>query len=166
MIIKRKKTNTGYSLIEVVFYVALFTVLSIVLLNFLITMTSFFMKTMVNRDIMQGAIVMENISRELKQANNFTFLSNSLTVNTKDISNNPKTIIYTLSNSNIQLTDSVYGNLGNLNTPNVSIDSFNVSLITTLKGKAAKINLTVKSNRDEENIQENFVDTVILRGSY
>jgi hypothetical protein len=124
------------------------------------------MATMVDRDIMQGSTIMENISRELKQANNFSFASNILTVNTKDDSGNPKTITYTFSNNNIQATDSVLGNLGNLNIPNISVDSFNVSMINTLQGKAAKINLTIESNRDSQNNAEDFENTVILRGSY
>ena len=166
MIKNIKKTNAGDSLVEVIFYVALFAILSVVLLDILITMTGLSMATMVDRDIMQGSTIMENISRGLKQANNFSFASNILTVNTKDDSGNPKTITYTFSNNNIQTTDSVLGDLGNLNIPNISVDSFNVSMINTLQGKAAKINLTIESNRDSENNTEDFEDTVILRGSY
>ena len=166
MIKKIRKIKNGYTLVEVLFYVALFAILSVVLLDVLIMMTGLFMKTMVNSDITQGSIITENISRELKQADDFSFSSGILVVDTKDDSNNDKTITYTFSNSNIQITDSVRGNLGNLNTPNVSVVDFDVITINTLKGKAAKINMTVRSNRDPENNTEDFENTIVLRGDY
>lgn len=166
MIKKIRKIKNGYTLVEVLFYVALFAILSVVLLDVLIMMTGLFMKTMVNSDITQGSIITENISRELKQADDFSFSSGILVVDTKDDSNNDKTITYTFSNSNIQITDSVRGNLGNLNTPNVSVVDFDVATINTLKGKAAKINMTVRSNRDPENNTEDFQNTIMLRGDY
>jgi len=166
MLRKIQKIKGGYSLVEVIFYVSLFTILAVVLLDILMTMTGLFMKTMVNRDIIQGSTIMESISREIKQANNFSFATNVLTINTKDDANNTKTIVYTFSNSNIQMTDSILGNLGNLNTPNVSVVGFSVVPINTLKSKAAKINLEVKSNRDSLNLVKDFEDTIILRGSY
>jgi hypothetical protein len=162
----RRELTRGYTLVEVIFYVVLFAILSIVLLDVMITMTGLFMKTMINRDIMQGSTIMENISRELKQANDFSFASNTLTLNTEDSYGNPKTITYSFSNPNMQINDSVLGNLGNLNTPNVSITNFNVITINTLKGKAAKLDLVIKSNRDSESRTENFENTLILRGSY
>jgi hypothetical protein len=166
MIKNIKKTNSGDTLVEIIFYVALFAILAVVLLDVMISMTGFFMKTMTNGDIVQGSSIMENVSRDLKQANNFSFVSNVLTINTKDDSSNPKTITYTYSSPNIQITDSVLGNLGNLNTPSVAVNNFNVTLINTLRGKAAQINLTIESNRDAESYPEDFEDTVILRGSY
>lgn len=163
---KIKKWNSGYSLIEVLFYVVIFSALSIVLLDVMITMTGLFMKTMANGDIVQGSTVIDNISRELKQANDFSFSSDVLNVNSIDGSENPETITYTFSGNNIAVTDSTLGNLGNLNTPNISVISFSVATINTSQGKAAKINITIKSNRDSENKTEDFENTVVLRGSY
>jgi hypothetical protein len=165
--IKRtKKNNVGYSLIETVFYVALFAVLSIALLEVMITMTGAFTQTIIDRNLTQGSNVIENMSRELKQANNFSFASNILIVNTKDDSGNPKTVTFTFANSNIQITDSVLGNLGNLNTPNISITYFTVSNIITPKSKAARISLRVRANSDVAGREENFYNTVVLRGYY
>ena len=166
MIRKIKKRNTGYTLVEVLFYVILFAMLSAVLLDVMITMTGLFMKTMTNRDIRQGSSILENISRELKQANDFSFASNVLIINTKDESDEPKTITYTFSNPNISMVDSVLGDLGNLNIPSVLVESFNVATLSTSKEKAAKINLTIKSSRYPESSTEDFQTTVILRGSY
>lgn len=163
---KIKKNNAGYSLIETVFYVALFAILSVALLEVMITMTGSFMQTIINRNLMQGSVVIEDISRELKQANNFSFASNILTVNTEDVSGNPKTVIFTFANSNISVVDSVLGNLGNLNPPNISITYFTVSTITTPESKAARISLRVHSNNDSTNRAEYFYNTVVLRGDY
>ena len=161
-----KKYNSGYTLVETLFYTIIFAILSVALLNLMITMASSFMQTMVNGDIVQSGSITENISRELKQANNFSFSTNTLIVNTEDDAGNPKTVTYTLLNYNLQVADSVLGNFGNLNSPNISVLSFNIATINTLKGKAAKINLTIKSNRDSQNNMKDFQNTVILRGSY
>jgi hypothetical protein len=166
MLKKIKKNNSGYSLIETVFYVALFTILSVALLQVMITMTGSFLETIVNRNLVQGSSVVENMSRELKQAYSFSFASNILIVNTLDNSGNPKTVTFTFSNPNISVVDSVLGNLGNLNPPSISVTSFSLNSITTPRGKAAKISLAVHSNSDSTSRTENFYDTVVLRGDY
>lgn len=163
---KIEKENSGYTLIEVLFYVIIFAILAIALLDAMINMISLFSRTMINSDIIQGSSIVENISRELKQANDFSFNSNTLVLNTKDINDNTKTITYTFSGSNIQMADSIVGDLGNLNTPNISIESFNVSAISTSYSKAAKVILAIKSNRDTGNGIESFQNTILLRGSY
>lgn len=161
-----KKTKNGYTLVETIFYVSLFAIVSFILLDVLMKMTDLFINTAVRADIVQGSKILENISRELKQGENFTFSSNILTVNTRDEYGNPRTVVYTLSGTNIGINDSVLGNLGNLNTPNISVVSFDIDSINTLQSKAAKIYLSIRSNRDVVANVENFQNTIVLRGSY
>ena len=161
-----KKTKNGYTLVETIFYVSLFAIVSFILLDVLMKMTDLFINTAVRADIVQGSKILENISRELKQGENFTFSSNILTVNTRDEYGNPITLVYTLSGTNIGINDSVLGNLGNLNTPNISVVSFDIDSINTLQSKAAKIYLSIRSNRDVVANVENFQNTIVLRGSY
>jgi len=166
MIKNINKKNSGNTLIETLFYISLFAVLSIVLIDVMIIMTKSFKETRIQGELIQGSTILERISRELRQADDFSYGSNILTVNTKDISNNSKTVTFTFANPNIQIVDSVLGNLGNLNTANISVSGFVVSPITTIKGKAANLSLSIRSNNDSTNRIENFYNTVVLRGDY
>ena len=165
-IFKQNKTKNGYATLELLFYIAFFVLLSLVVIDAMMVMAKSFKETSIQAELLQSGTIMEGISRELRQANDFSFASNVLTVNTEDDSGNPKTITYALSNSRIQITDSVAGSLGNLNTPNIAVMNFNLVTITTAKGKAAEISLTVKSNNDRLERTADFNNTVVLRGSY
>jgi type II secretory pathway pseudopilin PulG len=163
---KIKKTNSGYSLLETVFYVALFAILSIALLQVMINMTGAFMETIITRNLMQGSSIMENISRELRQASNFV-LNGNQTILTIKTNGSTKTVTYTYASPNITVQDSILGNLGNLNTPNVSVTSFSITPLSTPKSQAARISLTVRANSDATGQSSaDFKNTVVLRGDY
>lgn len=164
-----KKMNRGYVLLETIFYIALFAILSIAVIDAMITMTKAYKETAIQAELMQGGNVMERISREVRGAYSINPINpnspNDLKLNTKDSTGANKTIEFLLSGSNIQLLENnVF--TGNLNTPNITIIVLTFTQITTTKGVAIKIFLTVKSNHDSQNRNENFYDTVVLRGDY
>ena len=97
-------------MMETLFYISLFAVLSIILFNVMIVMAKSFKETRVQAELMQGSTIMERITRELRGATDFSCPSNVLSINTLDDSDNPKTINFTFSNSNIGVVDSVFGN--------------------------------------------------------
>lgn len=167
-IIKLKIENWkgGYVLLETVFYILLFAILSIAVIDSMITMTKAFKETMIQSELMQGGNVMERISREIRQAYGInTITANSLKLNTTDNVGVNKTVEFSLSGSDIRfLENDVF--TGNLNASNLSITDINFTQINTAKGAAVKITLTVKSNHDLGNRNESFYDTVVLRGDY
>jgi Tfp pilus assembly protein PilE len=166
MKIKIIKMNKGYSLIEILFYIAIFSTLALVIINSLITMTKSFRATTIQADLVQSSSVAERISREIRQAYGINSLSLSdLKLNTKDESGNNKTIRFVLSGSDIQLLENDIF-IGNLNTPNIQVTALSFVEITTLKGKAIKMSLSVRSTRDTLGRIENFYDTIVLRGDY
>ena len=162
---QKHKTRAGYAILELLFYVSFFAVLSLLVINSMIIMTKSFKETSVQAELMQGGSIMEKISRDIRQANNFSYASNVLTLNI-DNAGSPKTITFTFANPNMQVTDSVLGSLGNLNSPNISVTAFAVTSITTTEGKAVKIVLTIRSNNDTLGRTVNFYNTVVLRDSY
>jgi len=161
-----KINNKGYVLLETVFYILLFAIISIAVINAMITMTKAFKETLIQSELMQGGNVMERISREIRQAYGINSITvNSLKINTKDNNGVNKTVEFLLSGSDIRLLENdVF--TGNLNTSNVAITDINFTQINTLKGTAVKISLTVKSNHDLQDRNETFYDTVVLRGDY
>ncbi|MFA6585902.1 MAG: hypothetical protein WCS86_01950 [Candidatus Paceibacterota bacterium] len=161
-----KKTNKGYALLETLFYIALFAIISIAVIDSLITMTKAYKETVIQADLMQGGNVMERISREIRQASDINFINtNDLTLDTKDSTGDEKTVEFSLSGSDIRfLENNIF--TANLNTSNIIVTDIIFTQIDTTKGKAVKVFLTVKSNRDSQSRTEDFYDTVVLRGNY
>lgn len=161
-----KKNNSGYTLVEVLVYLILFSILSLVLIQAMITMMRSFKETRIYGELIQGGEVMEKIGREIKQAYGINSInSNTLILNTKDENGNNKTIQFSLSNSNIQFLEN--GSLsGNLNTPNISVTALSFAQITTPKGKAVKTSFAIRANDDSSVHTENFYNTTVLRGDY
>ena len=126
--------QSGYAILELLFYISFFVILSLLVINSMIIMTQSFKETSIQAELMQGGSILERISRDLRQANDFSYASNVLTVDIDD-SDSPKTITFTFANPNIQVTDSVLGNLGNLNSPNIAVTGFAITPITTTEGK-------------------------------
>ena len=164
--IKKIKKNRGATIIETLFYIVLFTMLSIAITNALITMMKSFKETAIEREIAQSGTIMETMAREIKKANSINSISaTDWTLNTKDDAGNNKTIQFVLSGTDIQFKENNVLT-GNLNIPNISITSLSFTEITTAKGKAVKIVLTLNQNKDTGGNNENFYDTVVLRGAY
>lgn len=163
---KINKIKNGYSVVETLFYIAIFLVLSLVVINSLITMTKSFKENTIQADLVQSAMIMERISREIRQAYGINSIAaTSLKLNTKDDLDNNKTVQFSLSGVNIQLLeDDVL--TGNLNTPNIEVTSLSFTQITTTEGKAVKVILSVRSTRDTAGRIIDFYDTVVLRGDY
>ncbi len=162
----RSKTNGGYTLVELVFYVSLFAVLTLSVINAMITMTKSFRETSINVQLTQSSNIMERISREVRQASAVTVSSpTNITLTTTDSAGSPKTVQFILSGSNIQLLENG-ASVGNLNSPRIVVTGLTFTEITTVEGKALKIFFTVRSTTDTQGRLIDFYDTVVLRGGY
>lgn len=164
--LKTKNKKSGYAVLELVFYIALFAILSIVVINSLVTLTKSLRETKVEREVSQGGVLMERISREIRAADSInTITSSSLKLNTTNESEVNKTIQFTLSSGSILLyEDDVLS--GYLNSSNITITGLSFIEITTSHGKAIKVDLSLRSNNDKDARVETFYNTVILRGAY
>ncbi len=160
------KNNKGFTLIEMLFYVALVAILTISVVSSLVVMTRAFKETSIQGDFIESANIMERISREVRQANSINAISSSdLKLNTKDEAGNAKTVRFLLSSSNVEF----YENdvlTGNLNSPTIAVTALSFTQITTPQANAVKITLSVKSTRDLLARVKDFYDTVVLRGDY
>lgn len=158
--------NKGYALLETIFYIVLFAIFSVAVINAMLTMTQSFKETAIQKELMQGSNILERISREIRNAYAVNSISaNSLKLNTTDDLGVNKIIEFSLSGSDIRLLeDDVF--IGNLNSSNITVVNLAFTQINTTNSIAIKIFLTVRSNHDTQNREENFYDTVVFRGSY
>ena len=164
--IKKTKHNFGLTLVETIFYVAIFSLLSIVVIDALLHMTKSFRETSIQAELMQGADIMEKISREIKQAESInTISSTSLKINTRDEFDAAKTETFSLSGSDLQFSENDILT-GNLNTAGILVSNLNFTSITTATSTAVKIYFSIGSTRDSLARTYDFYNTVILRGSY
>ncbi len=176
---KYNKSQLGFSLIEVVVYVSIFAMLSVVVINSYIVIVASFNRTQTNRDLQEsGNTVMERISREIRQAKSVT-VGNSvlgstpgtLEMATTDSSGTAGTVRFVLSSGAVFIYNTFNGNtlgtpIGNLVGQNVTATSLIFRQMTTTAGTGVKVELTVRDSRGKEHKTENFYDTVMLRGDY
>jgi type II secretory pathway pseudopilin PulG len=166
--IKKSKSNfiKGYSIVEILFYISIFAILTLAVINALITMTKAFREVTVQSDLVTASSMIERISREIRQSLSINNISASdLKLNTKDDLGNSKTVRFAMSGSNLQF----YENdvlTGNLNTTNTVVTDLSFAEITTVAGKAIKLSISVRSARDPNNRVETFYDSIVLRGDY
>lgn len=159
---KQSKTQHGYAVLELIFYIVFFVTLSLVVIEAMITMAKSFKETSVYGELAQSESIVERMSREIRQASSIILISaNDLTLNIGA----SKTIEFRFISPDIQLWDTG-SNIGNLNSPNIAVTALTFAQITTAKGKAVKISLSLRDNNDTHGRLVNFYDTVALRGSY
>jgi type II secretory pathway pseudopilin PulG len=158
--------KSGYSVLELIFYMAIFAVLSVALINSLLTMTRSFRETSTYGELVQSGSIMERIAREVRSATSINTISGSdLKLNTLDSAGSAKTVEFLLAGSNIELLEN-NALTGNLNSTTISITALSFTRITTAEGEAVKILLTLRSNNDPAAHVYDFYDTVVLRGAY
>lgn len=163
---KKNNKKNGYAILELLFYISFFAILSFLVINAMIIMSQSFRETSLYAEFQQGGTIMERITREIRQAYNISSISaNDLVLSSKDSEGVNKTVEFLLSGSNLQLIENSVLT-GNLNAPSISVTALIFTQINIVKGKAVKIFLTIKSTKDSSNRLNDFYDTIVLRGGY
>lgn len=172
--INNKKINysLGFTLVEFLVYIGVFSFISILAVNMFLTISSAFVEIRANHELSRSAfLVMEKITREIKSANSINGSSSlgssasSLILNGLDSSGNPRTVSFSISGGQINFYENE-NLIGGLLTNTVSVNSFLVRNVTTNVSSALKIELALSFNRGSVVKTENFYSTVILRGGY
>ena len=167
--------NKGVSLVEIIIYLAIFTVISILVINSFITTLSSFSTIRTNHELLNsGSIAMERISREIRQAKSIDLVNSQtnggevLQLNSTDNSGNNMVIKFIKEGNNLN----IYKNgtiVGNLLVQNVIVTSISFDRISTTseaKSEGVKIKIVLQDTRSKLNKTANFYNTVILRGGY
>lgn len=173
MKVNHVKMNKGFSLVEILVYVGIFSIISIAVITSSVVVMSSFSKTRDIRNVLEtGNIVFERITREIRQSSsvdlaNSILSSNpgSLQLNSTDISGNPRTVKFIIENGALNLYQN--GTLvDNLLGYDVVVSNLIFRRITTTAGEAVKIEMTVGNLNSRNPTSRNFNDTIILRGGY
>ena len=165
---KKQQTSTrGYALIELLFYIAIFSAISLVTINALFMMARAFNETKITKELSSGTDIVERISRDIRNASSIVSISaTSLKLNTLDSGGGTITAEFTLSGADVRLLENDTF-IGNLNSPNVTVSDILFTEITTTSGKAIKVYLSLGSTSDSLlHRTVEFYNTVVLRGGY
>jgi type II secretory pathway pseudopilin PulG len=175
----KKNHNKGYALAETVVYLALFIILSIAVVNSLVTIIQIFTEIRSNRNLLDaGSGAMERMSREIRNATSVdgnSSLDTSpgiLILNTTTDDGTLKTTKFATSASlGLELYESEGGGTpltltGDLMGQGITVSSLTFTKISTGKSTAVKIILTVENSQNSKKPKQTFNDTVVLRRSY
>lgn len=165
----------GYTLIEIVIYVAILAALSALVINTIIIMFSAFAKARLSQRIaIDGETALERLTRETRLASSVNDGQSVLDINLSVLAlNSVKSAIdpapvlkrFFVSDNRLVLQENsdppVY-----LTSPKSAVSQFLISKIATAKSEAIKISLTVEAKSGSAESGRSFYNTVILRGSY
>lgn len=166
--------NKGYTLVEMVLYIAFFSIITVAMIQGLMTAMSTYSTTRAYRQVaLDGNLAMERIVREMRQATSIndgasTFGANPgiLYLNSTDTNGNPKTVRFWVDTSTNQINvteDNVL--TGGVTSGVTLIDNLVFTKITLPTGVAVKIEMTVRSTWGVD-ITAKYYNTVIMRGAY
>lgn len=170
---KYKNKKSGFTLMEILIYVAIFAMLAGVVITSFTIVVGTFSNSQTNRDLQEsGSTAMERMAREIRQASGvnvsnsvFGVTPGTLELDSTDSSGTARTVKFVYENNAI---DMYYGGVlqGNLLGQNIVPTSLFFRNITTTSGSAIKIEMTIEDNRGKDHRTANYYDTIILRSAY
>ncbi len=167
------RNTGGYSVIEIIIYVAIFAMLSIAVIHSFVTVSSSFGATRVNRNLLEaGSTIMERLTREIRQSTSIDVTSSTLgsspsvlQMNTLAEDGTPTTVKFIIESGVIDMyTGGAL--IGSLHSNRISIPTLIFRKISTTESEAVKIELTLQDATGKSVRTESFYDTVVLRGTY
>src|SRR3989344_5037465 len=109
MAIKRKNfrgENSGYVLLELLFYISFFAAMSLAVVSALITMAGSFRETAILAKLSESAGIIERVAREIRGAEDITLLgAGNLKLSTTDEAGQPETVEFLLDGTDIELLE-------------------------------------------------------------
>ncbi len=167
-------TSGGYSLVEIIIYMALFVTLSTVLVGSLFGMTKTYKDARVTNDLVDSAhLSMDRMVQEIRNANGIDMTTSLfgtspgvLKLDTTESDGTPKTVQFDLSGNALEITDSSDGAPSALTGSQVGVTSLVFRNIVTAHGSAVRIEISIASLRSGSGRSVTYTDTVALRGAY
>ena len=168
-----KRQRKGFTLIEMVIYIAFVSTFSVLALNGVLLATKVFSDFRITRNLNNTAeVILDRVVREVRQAYDVDQVESSfgahpgkLTLKTIDPSDIDTTIEFYLDNGNVKVKEGGVDS-GFLGSRDVMVDIFVFDLITNSNTKAVRTRLQLTAQRGSLQKIKTFYATTILRGSY
>ena len=166
------RLSSGFSLVEIIIYVAFFAVLSLVAMQATFTVMRSFYVIRLTQSVNQSATVaLERMSREIRNAYDIDDVGSSfgtnpgrLTLRTEDVLGVNTTIEFYMSGDQLHIREGGIDK-GALLAKNVTVDNLVFYPIATLNSRAVKIEMTLRNTRAGDTRIITVYDTIVLRGA-
>lgn len=164
-----KQSQSGYSLIELVVYIALFIFLSIVITNSLLSVMRTYTTAQRYRALQNnGELIMERLTREVRNGSGTTILSEcstnpgTISISSTDTNNVAHTNIFTVSGG-LALLQTDGGGTTPISTNEVTVSVLKFCRVATPTGNGIKISLTLTTT-GKNPTDASFYSTALFRG--
>lgn len=169
----KNKKRKGFTLIEMIIYVAILGIISVLTISAVLTLLGVFSEVRVSRDVSNAATVsLERIIREVRFADSidvgastFDLSPGRLTLNTKDSSGANTTIEFFVSGNMLRVKESGVDS-GALIGQNVTTDNLIFRSVPGINSNAIRAELTLTATRGNSQKTRTFYSTAVLRGGY
>ncbi len=163
----------GFSLVEMLFYVAILTFALLAMLQTLIVITrSYAVLKSVQRIEQESAFSLERLVREVRNANAVDDAGSTLgtspgklLLNSTDTAGTARTVEFSVANGKLSLKENGVVT-GVLTSSTTAVTNLVFRKITTARSKGVKIEMTFTSGTGRTLRTENFYATAVLRDSY
>lgn len=167
-----KNSRGGFSLIEMLFYVALLSLALVGLFETLIAITRSYGSLKNTMTIeREASTLLERILRESRNANEIDTSSilsvnpGKLILSTTSATGTPRTVEFSMNDGKLVYKEN--GNLiGNLTSGRTLVTNLIFKGIATGRSSGVKVDMTIESGSGQTKKTENFYATAVLRDSY
>lgn len=163
----------GFALVETIMYVGIIAVMSVFIINMILSMFFAFANARdIRRLTLDGTIALERITREIRLANAvngtsvFDIHPSSLALASVMGSNDPTPATKEFLVINGRIAMRTNGNLEYLVSPQTTTSLFIMRHIKTARSEGIKIEFTIERDTRKGPLARSFYTSVILRGSY
>ncbi len=174
MKINLKKTTKGFTILEMVIYLAILTFVTFGIINTLLLASKTWLAIEANRIMNVSAqSTFEVMTREIRNALSidtvqsvFASSSSQLVLNTQDLSYNPVAVKFAVQSGVLKIQRGSTAQYYPLTLSNASTTSFVLYRIVTPQTEGVKIDMTLQTGLRNVYRSQNFSTTVMLRGGY
>ena len=165
-----KKIIGGYSLVEMIIYVSILSIISLLAINTILSFGPSYHALLAYRSAENSGIVsIERMSRDIRSANsvntgNSTLGTSPGVLTLVSTSNGISTTTKFYLQNNILKVDVNGAYSGPLSLSNTSVTNLVFNLLTSTEGNAVKVDMTVQSTSSPATKTKTFHSTIILKG--
>ena len=171
--LNKKKTVKGFSLVEMIIYACVLSVLTIVTINAVFSSVRSFAEFRVDRDLNSSATsLMERITREIRSAyaidagqSSFDINPGRLTILNKNAGGTDTAVEFYVENSLLKTKENGVAT-GSLISSSTAITNFTVRSLLNSNSNAIKVEIGLTATRAGISKSGNYYSTILLRGSY
>ncbi len=165
--------SAGFSLIEMLFYVAIMTIIFLAIVETVVLLASSYNSVKANNAVLSSALFsLDRMVREIRNSNGvnntgsvFGVNPGSLLLNTTDDSGNPRTVQFYIDSGKLSDKENgVYA--GPLTSSGAKVSRLVFYQINSVKSQAIKIEMTIQSGTGTASTSANFYGTATIRNSY